>query len=117
MPPPYERQIFVCTNRRPEGAPRPSCGPRGGEAVRAAFKKLLAAKGINDVARASHSGCHDACEHGVSVVVYPEGVWYGGVTVDDVEEIVEKHVMGGVPVERLRIQLPEKTRRLPPILA
>ncbi len=39
---------------------------------------------------------------GVSVVVYPEGVWYGRVTVADVPEILEKHIVGGMPVERLR---------------
>jgi (2Fe-2S) ferredoxin len=36
-------------------------------------------------------------------VVYPDNVWYGGVTVDDVDEIVESHLMNGVPVERLVI--------------
>jgi (2Fe-2S) ferredoxin len=35
------------------------------------------------------------------VVVYPEGVWYGKVTPADVPEIMEKHIVGGQPVERL----------------
>jgi len=54
--------------------------------------------------RANEAGCLDQCEHGVTVVVYPEGVWYGGVTPADVPEIVEQHLQGGVPVERLRIR-------------
>jgi len=37
------------------------------------------------------------------VVVYPEQIWYGGVTKDDVEEIIQKHIIGGNPVERLFI--------------
>jgi (2Fe-2S) ferredoxin len=37
-------------------------------------------------------------------VVYPEGVWYGGVRVEDVAEIVESHLVNGVPVERLRLR-------------
>ena len=41
--------------------------------------------------------------HGPTVVVYPEAVWYDGVTPDDVEEIVESHIVGGRPVERLRL--------------
>jgi (2Fe-2S) ferredoxin len=37
-------------------------------------------------------------------VVYPEGVWYGGVTLADVDEIVESHIVGGKPVERLMMR-------------
>jgi (2Fe-2S) ferredoxin len=37
------------------------------------------------------------------MVVYPEGVWYGRVTPDDVDEIIEKHIEGGQVVERLVI--------------
>ncbi len=51
--------------------------------------------------RANKAGCLDECEHGVVVVVYPEQVWYRGVTVGDVEEIVERHILGGEYVERL----------------
>lgn len=113
MPPPYERHVFVCTNRRPEGAPRPSCAHRGGEAIRDAFKRELAARGLHRTIRANTAGCLDACEYGASVVVYPEGVWYGGVTESDVREIVEEHLVGGRPVERLRIRFPEAEKKLP----
>ena len=54
--------------------------------------------------RVNSAGCLDACDRGVAVVVYPEGVWYGGVTVADVPEIVERHLVGGQPVERLRLR-------------
>jgi (2Fe-2S) ferredoxin len=37
-------------------------------------------------------------------VVYPEGVWYGGVTLADVDEIVDSHIVGGKPVERLMMR-------------
>jgi (2Fe-2S) ferredoxin len=49
------------------------------------------------------SGCLDQCEHGPTVVVYPDGVWYGRVTPDDVEEIIDSHIVNGKPVERLLI--------------
>jgi len=45
--------------------------------------------------------CLGPCNFGASVVVYPEGVWYGRVGVKDVEEIVDQHIVGGKPVERL----------------
>lgn len=101
MPPPYELHLFVCTNRRPEGATKPSCGSRGGEAIRAALKKALAKRGLNGTIRANAAGCLDACEEGPAIVVYPEGVWYVGVDVGDVDEIVESHLIGGRPVARL----------------
>jgi (2Fe-2S) ferredoxin len=55
------------------------------------------------VIRANNAGCLDQCEHGVTVVVYPEQTWYGHVTVDDVTEIVDKHLVGGEVVTRLLI--------------
>ena len=54
--------------------------------------------------RANAAGCLDQCARGVTVVVYPEQVWYGGVTVGDVGEIIERHLFCGVPVERLRMK-------------
>jgi (2Fe-2S) ferredoxin len=104
MPPPYQRHIFVCTNRRPEGHPKGCCATKGSEEVRAAFKSELEKRGIKGQMRANAAGCLDTCPFGVSVVVYPEAVWYGGVKVEDVPEIVEEHLVGGKPVERLLLK-------------
>jgi (2Fe-2S) ferredoxin len=102
--PHFDRHIFVCTNRRDPGNPRGSCAEKGSEKVRDALKKALVAEGLQGRMRANAAGCLDQCEHGVTVVVYPEQVWYGGVTVDDVQEIVSSHLRDGVPVERLRMK-------------
>lgn len=99
----YDRHIFVCINERPDGHPRGCCLHKGGQEVRDRFKELIAARGLKSRVRANNAGCLDLCERGITVVVYPEAVWYGGVTVDDVEEIVSQHIIGGKPVERLRI--------------
>ena len=101
MPPPYLRHVFVCENDRPPDDPRGCCLARGGAAVREAFRRELKSRDLARTIRANKAGCLDACEHGVTVVVYPEGVWYGGVTVEDVPAIVEEHLVGGRPVERL----------------
>ena len=59
--------------------------------------------GIADRVRINKSLCLDQCEHGPTVVVYPEAVWYGFVRPEDAAEIVEQHLVGGRPVERLRL--------------
>lgn len=108
MPPPYQHHIFICTNRRPDGHPKGSCAAKGSEEVVAEFKAKVAQLGLRGAVRAQASGCLDACERGISVVIYgeaepPGGVWYGGVTKADVEEILREHVIGGKVVERLRM--------------
>ena len=102
--PHFERHIFICTNRRDPGNPKGSCADKGSEAVRDEFKRLLHDHGLKGRMRANAAGCLDQCARGAAVVVYPEQVWYGGVTAGDVEEIVERHLIGGVPVERLRMK-------------
>ena len=97
--------MFVCTNRRPDGSPKGCCATKGGDEVRLALKKALDEAQLKGV-RVNTAGCLDACERGVAVVVYPEGVWYGGVKVEDAAELVRSHLVDGVPLER---------RRMPPI--
>jgi (2Fe-2S) ferredoxin len=99
----YEKHIFICTNQRAEGI-RVSCGEGHGLALVAAFKKAINDKKLEMPVRAQKSGCLDICELGPSVVVYPEGVFYGNVQLSDVQEIVDEHVEAGRPVERLRLR-------------
>jgi len=99
--PSFQRHVFVCINERPADNPKGSCKPKGGVEVRDRLKQELASRGLSKIIRANNAGCLDQCEHGVSVVVYPEQVWYGHVTTDDIVEIVEKHLIGGEPVTRL----------------
>lgn len=109
MPPPYRQHIFVCTNRRADGHPKGCCGSKGSDQVRLALKTEVDKRGLHSEVRANAAGCLDACEFGVSVVIYPDGVWYGRVTPADAAEIVEEHIVQGRPVERLR--MPTFTRR------
>ena len=102
--PQLDCHIFVCTNQREPGNPKGDCASKGAEGVREEFKKLLHDKGLKGRMRANAAGCLDQCARGVTVVVYPEQVWYGGVQRADVAEIVDQHLLGGVPVDRLRIK-------------
>ena len=102
--PHFDKHVFICTNRREPGNPKGDCASKGSEAVKDEFKRLLHERGLKGRIRANAAGCLDQCSRGVSVVVYPEQVWYGGVKVEDVAAIVDEHLVGHVPVERLRMK-------------
>lgn len=53
--------------------------------------------------RTTRMGCNQQHHQGPILIVYPDGVWYGHLRVDDVDEIIDQHLVGGRPVERLRI--------------
>jgi (2Fe-2S) ferredoxin len=101
VPFPFDRHVFVCLNERAADDPRGCCAARGAAQVLDALRREVKARGLSHAVRAQKAGCLDACEQGCAVVVYPEGVWYGRVTAADVPEIVESHLVRGVPVERL----------------
>lgn len=99
--PQRERYLFVCTNRRAEDDEKGSCALRGSEAVRAALKEELKARGLARLqARACAASCLDQCSSGVTILVEPDHFFYGHVTLADVPEIVEA-IATGRRVERL----------------
>ena len=100
MPRP-ERQILICTNARPAGAPKPSCAPRGAEALYEKLKDITRDRGLRERVMVTRTGCLKHCSRGVTVAVQPDNVWYAGVTEGDLEEICASHIEGGRPVERL----------------
>ena len=92
----WEKHVFVCTSGK-------YCPAVDGDGigVHARLKALVREVGLSDHVRVNHAGCFDQCGHGPMVVVYPQGIWYAAVQVEDVEEIVREHLIGGRPVERL----------------
>ena len=96
--------IYMCTNERPAGHPKGSCMENGADAVRVRFAEILEEQGLRDRLRVVRTSCLDNCSRGPTMVVYPDDVWYQGVQVSDVDEIVERHVQGGKPVERLLLR-------------
>jgi len=102
---PLQRHLFVCTNERAADNPKGCCGSKNGAEVRQRLKRLAFEAGLRGLVRINSAGCLDQCSRGVALVVYPEAVWYGAVSVEDVDEIFNEHVMNGRPVERLRIDV------------
>ncbi len=102
-PPPYYRlHVFCCVNRRPDGHPRGCCAAKGAVRLRNYLKARAKELGLDDV-RINAAGCLDRCALGPTLVVYPEGVWYGYETVEDLEEILQRHLIAGERVERLML--------------
>jgi (2Fe-2S) ferredoxin len=100
----YRRHVFVCLNERPEGHPKGCCLHKGSAQVRDTLKTELKKRGLAGRVRANKAGCLDACEHGISMVIYPEGIWYGGVKVEDVPEIIDRTIIQGEVIQRLLIK-------------
>ncbi|MGX9966475.1 (2Fe-2S) ferredoxin domain-containing protein [Roseomonas sp. F4] len=94
-PPAYFRaHVFVCCNRRPDGHKRGSCAARGSEALRDYMKVRAKELGLGGV-RINQAGCLDRCEFGPVLVIYPEGVWYSPQTREDVDTILQAHLVEG----------------------
>jgi (2Fe-2S) ferredoxin len=104
----YEKHIFVCINERESSAPRKSCGEETGLAIAKRFKELIQQNRMRMSVRTQRSSCFDFCEHGPIAVVYPEGIFYKGISVDDVDEIFEQHIINNNPVKRLLLSFPKK---------
>lgn len=90
----FESHIFVCCNQRDSGS-RCSCDPDGDGELKSCFKKELKRLGLKQQVRANEAGCLDQCELGPTIVIYPQGIWYGRVTPDDVPRIVEETIING----------------------
>ena len=103
----YEAHVFCCTNRRPAGHPRGCCADKGSEELRDYMKNRAKELGLKKV-RINNAGCLDRCELGPTVVVYPEGVWYSVANKEDIDEVLQTHLVQGGRVERLMLQTADK---------
>lgn len=65
------------------------------------LKQRVKDAGLKQDVRINKSGCLDQCGHGPTMVVYPEGVWYSHLDLDDAARIFDEHIVGGQPVEDL----------------
>lgn len=99
----YRYHVFFCVNQRERG--EACCGNHRAQALRDYAKQRVKELGLAGVGgvRVNTAGCMDRCEQGPVIVVYPQGVWYSYVDEEDINEIIDEHLIAGRVVERLRI--------------
>jgi (2Fe-2S) ferredoxin len=91
----YCRHVFLCTGPT-------CCTPETGMAAWEALKKALKDKGLLAGPNACYRtkvGCLRICTDGPTMVVYPEGTWYHGMTPERIEQFVQQHLIDGKPIE------------------
>ena len=103
----YKAHVFCCINEREPGHRRGCCKERGGVELRDYMKTRARELKINRV-RINQSGCLDRCELGPVLVIYPEGIWYTYKTKEDVDEILQTHLIDGQVVSRLLLDPDQK---------
>jgi (2Fe-2S) ferredoxin len=91
----HRRHVFLCTG--------PSCctpeeGQRAWEALKGQIKEHQLGAGPNACSR-TKVGCLRICCHGPTMLVYPEGTWYSGMTAERIPHFVRQHLVEGRPVE------------------
>ena len=99
----YKYHLFFCTNLREDG--RACCQRFDAKALRDYAKQRCKELGISGSGgvRVNTAGCMDRCDEGPVLVIYPEAVWYSYIDQEDIDEIIEEHLLNGRPVGRLRI--------------
>lgn len=99
----YQRHIFFCNNVRKDAAQ--CCSQFGAKALYRYAKDTCRAKGYLGEGKfgISESRCLGRCEHGPVAVVYPDDIWYQYIDEEDIDDIINEHLIGGKVVKRLKI--------------
>ena len=99
----YKHHVFFCTNLRDSG--EQCCEQCNATEIRNYAKARIKELGLSGEGkiRINSAGCLDRCELGPVLVVYPDNIWYSYIDREDVDEIIDKHLIGGEVVERLLI--------------
>ncbi len=89
----YRAHVLICGGT--------GCTSSSSDKIQNEFELKIKEKGLDKEVKVVRTGCFGLCEAGPIVIVYPEGAFYSHVKVEDVEEIVEEHLLKGRIVKRL----------------
>ncbi|HWF61615.1 MAG TPA: CbiX/SirB N-terminal domain-containing protein [Nitrospira sp.] len=90
---PLTKHVLVCTNA--------DCADRGSLLLVAELRRLITEEGRNADIKVTRTLCMGRCGEGPTVAVYPDGIWYRGVTQADAQELVDEHLLANRLVGRL----------------
>lgn len=96
--------LLICSSSKLNGQQKGYCHSNEAADIVMKFIEEIDERGLSGDVMVTNTGCFGICSSGPAAVVYPEGVWYGGITVDDVPEIVESHFENGRRLERLELK-------------
>lgn len=97
-----KHHIFVCSSSRLTGELKGFCAQNEGLGILESIVEEVQDRMIDSEVMVTNTGCLGLCSMGPVVMIYPEQIWYGKVTPDDVEEIMDALEEGEI-VERLVI--------------
>ena len=105
--PAFTHHIFICSNQRDCQHARGCCDPTGKDELREAFKQGIKERKLGPLVRGNKAGCLEQCELGPVVAIYPQGIFYGNVTIADVPRILDETVIKGILLDDLLITADE----------
>lgn len=99
----YTRHLFFCINQKPNG--KKCCSDSAAPELFVYMKKKLQLMGLfgEGKNRVSSSSCMGRCSDGPCLVVYPDAIWYRCETEEDVDRIIDLHLIQNQPVKELLI--------------
>jgi len=99
----FQHHVFFCLNQREDG--ESCCMNNGAQAAFDHMKARVKKLGLNGEGkvRINRAGCFDRCGEGPLLVIYPQAIWYTFVDNEDIDEIIESHLIKGKTVDRLMV--------------
>ena len=99
----FKHHVFFCCNQRQPGGS--CCNDHKASEPQTYAKERTAALGLKGKGsvRVNKAGCLGRCDDGPVIVVYPDNVWYTYIDKEDIDEIIDSHLVHGRVVQRLRL--------------
>jgi (2Fe-2S) ferredoxin len=89
----FKKYVFICGNI--------NCSQRGSIKLIGDLRRKLKEKKLHKEIAVIQSSCFGKCGEGPNVVVFPDGIWYKEVQLEDTKELIEKHFIKNELVSRL----------------